>query len=113
MRFGDGIDLRLGLGLALFCSAFGASASTSFGGSGFFSTGFGVWLRAVGAGVGHDGLSCAILPTASSIGLASATFSTIGFGSAFVAGFDALGDARQLIGGDDLDRHGVHRRRTR
>src|SRR5580704_11347750 len=65
-----------------FASSFGLSSATGFGGSGFFSTGF---SGGFGAGSGAASVTTvlsAILPTASSTGLASATFSTSGFGFA-------------------------------
>ena len=67
-----------------FGSSLGLVSATGFGGSGFFSTGFSTGF---GGGSGADAVTISffsvILPTASSTGLASATFSTIGFGLSF------------------------------
>src|SRR5271154_5199670 len=67
-----------------FGSSLGLFSATGFGGSGFFSTGFSTGF---GGGSGADAVTISffsvILPMASSAGLSSATFSTIGFGLSF------------------------------
>jgi len=102
-----GVALASGFGTGfLACSDFSASAiGSTLGGSGFFSTGFGSSLAcsrrpasadpafsrpafppasaAAPGGGRHDFFFSVILPTASSTGVASATFSTIGFGLSF------------------------------
>src|SRR6202165_1669991 len=70
-----------------FGSSLGLFSATGFGGSGFFSTGFSTGF---GGGSGADAVTISffsvILPTASSAGLASAIFSTSGFGLSFLPG---------------------------
>jgi hypothetical protein len=62
--------------------------STAFGGSGFFSTGFSSTLGCGGGAVSvTTGAFSVTLPTASSTGLASATFSASGFGFSFLPVF--------------------------
>src|SRR5258708_37021851 len=67
-----------------FGSSLGLSSATGFGGSGFFSTDFSTGF---GGGSGAEAVTISffsvILPMASSTGLASAIFSTSGFGLSF------------------------------
>src|SRR5690242_7057349 len=73
-----------------FSSGFGSSFfSVTFGGSGFFSTGFSSALGCGGGAVSvtTGGFFSSFLPTASSMGFASATFSTSGFFSSFLPVF--------------------------
>src|SRR5258708_11828449 len=65
-----------------FGSSFGLLSATGFGGSGFFSTGFSTGGFGSAASVSTGGFSV-ILPTRSSTGFASATFSASGFGLSF------------------------------
>src|SRR6185437_8763187 len=71
-----------------FGSSFGLASATGLGGSGFFSTGlsstFGTGGGEVSVTTGGFSL---ILPTASSAGFASATFSTSGLGFSFLPVF--------------------------
>ena len=71
-----------------FGSSLGLFSATGFAGSGFFSAGF---SKGFGWGGGAVSVTIAafsvILPTASSTGLASATFSTSGFGFSFLPDF--------------------------
>ena len=74
--------------LRLFCFGSSFGFSTTFGGSGFFSTGFSSTFGCGGGAVSvTTGAFSVILPTASSTGLASATFSTSGFGFSFLPVF--------------------------
>ena len=71
-----------------FGSSLGLVSATGFGGSGFFSTGFSTGFGCGGGVVSvTTGGFSVILPTASSTGLASATFSTSGFGFSFLPDF--------------------------
>ena len=72
-----------------FGSSLGLLSATGFGGSGFFSTGFSTGFGCGGGEVSvTTGGFSVILPMAlSSTGLASATFSTSGFGFSFLPDF--------------------------
>src|ERR1700733_10357489 len=66
-----------------FGSSFGFLLATGFGVSGFFSTGFSTGGVGSGAALVLMASFLVVLPTLSSTGVASATFSTSGFGLSF------------------------------